>query len=254
MDIEHSGSKHACLDGVEQPPVVLQSSTASGGVDQNRRRAWHRPHHLPRQTRRLVVQTGVYVKGATTTASRTRSRERKPHRGQDVCRRPVRVTQPSIHHATREQPHVGTSSGNSRSTTNWQPSESKSLGNQSRPLRYGKCGRPDQQETVTSQHRESEPLPPWRDLALGGQVLPCCFNQASERHPARACRLTSTALHAGRHEPDKVVVDRGTSQLHGPHCVDPPPRGQRLFARCPKRRTMRQAQPAGHAGVQIFGV
>lgn len=200
------------------------------------------------------MQTGVYVKGPTTTSSRTRSRQRNPHCGKDVCRRPVRVTQPSIHHATREQPHVGTSSGNSRSTTNRQASESKSLGNQSRPLRYGKRCRPDQQETVTSQHRESEPLPPGRDSVFGGQMFPCSFNQASERHPARAGRLTSTALHARRHEPNKVVVDRGTSQLHGPHCVDPPPRGQRLLARCPKRRTMRQAQPAGHAGVQILGV
>ena len=57
--------------------------------------------------------------------------------------------------------------------------------------------------------------------SAAGSPLMLAFDQAAERHTARAGRLTAATLHARLDDLDEVVVDRRTAPLHRPHRVDP---------------------------------
>ncbi len=201
--------------------VVLQGCTAAGGVDQDRGLAGHRCHDLARQIGRRVVQSGVGVQRTTASPRVGGDGVGDVHRIEQRGRRTMRAAHPGVHHATGEQPHVASGGSDRRPAAQRQACQAEAARDEPESLRSRERRRAGEQRPMASEHREAEPLPARRDRPLLGELFTRALDQPAERDPARAGRLAPTALHAGRHDLDEVVVDRSTPPLHCPHGVDP---------------------------------
>ena len=118
----------------------------------------------------------------------------------------------------------------------------------------GEQRRPGEQGPMSGEQGVGGALPARGDhVALGERRLGR-LDEVTERHPARARRLATPALHAGLGEAQELVVDRGVAPLDGPHRIDPTSGRQPLLTADAERRAVREAEAAADACRQLGGV
>ena len=111
----HVGASHSCTSWngpkasasrrVEQVAEVLRAAT-SGGVDDDRRGAGHRPHHASGEPSCVVGEAGVHVQRAAAVAAPSGQRDAVSRAAEHPNDRGVHGPLPRVHDASGEQPHV----------------------------------------------------------------------------------------------------------------------------------------------------
>ena len=247
VDVDHTCRERRRLGGAQKVVVGLERGAASRRVHDDRRIARHRLHHPPGQPAGGIVEPGMHVERAAAVASPPRNRIRHPDRCHHLGRGAVGLALPRVHHASGEQPRVGTGVRRSTATTQREAPEPEAGRHEADPLGERQQRGPAEQQPMPAEHRERQPLPSRCDETFVGECLTGVLHEPSERHAARARRLAAAALHARLHEVHELVVGLRAAPLDGPHRVDTATRRERLLACRPERRAVREAQTARDA-------
>ena len=191
------------LGGAEQMPVVLHRRAASGGVDEDRCVARHRPHDSPTPVAAASSdKPGVDVRAHRSNPPPAADGSATPRRSPRSRASPRRARPlPRVHDAAREQPHVA---------CRWARGGSALR----RQRRAGRAARQRASTRSSSALRPRRALEPAVRAAGGGRAA----HPARRHHGGTSCRSRGEHITRAFHEPAERHAD-GHAVSQPRHCT-----------------------------------